>query len=153
MRRMLTVIHGKRFIPSDQQREMVAILVFNETPIERIAAQVGCSMDELRYLFDRELNLSKDQLLAVFTRNIFDLANQRQDLGVALKASELLVKSRVKAFREPRDEPLPPPVLERIDTLNEDEVDREIQRVLGRQPAPGAADAEEAPVGAEAQPD
>jgi hypothetical protein len=142
MRRMLTVIHGNRFVPSEPQREMVTLLVFNETPWERIALQVGCSMDELTYHFDRELNLSKDQLLAIFTRNIFDLANQRDDLGVALRANEMATR-QVRAYQPPRQEPIAAPVIERVESLTEDEVDREIKRILGRQAAAEPADAQE----------
>ena len=146
---MLKVIHGQRFDPSPDQREMVTLLVFGESPPERIAEHIGCSMDELRYHFHRELNLSKEQLLACFTKNVFQLANQRDDLGVAMRANEFILRP-TKVFRVPKDEPAPPiaPV-ERIESLTEAEVDREISRLRGLAGRAGLsaepADAQEAP--------
>lgn len=153
MRRMLKVIHGTRFEPSDQQREMVRLLVFNEVPEARIAEIVECSPAELTYHFHRELNLSRDQLVAFFTRNVFELANQRVDLGVALKANELALRSHSKPWREPKDTPAPPPVEARVETLSELEVDREIARLIERRAAAEPADPQEAPAEPEGEPD
>lgn len=105
LRRMLATLGREPFTPTDAQRELVRILVFNETPEPRIAEAVGCPEGELRYWFSRELDYSKEQMLAVCAANMFRLANQTSDLGVSLKANQLMLSTRLRAWREPKDDP------------------------------------------------
>lgn len=105
MRRQLVALGGRLFEPTDAQREMVIILKLNGTPIERIAMALGISRVEVEYHFARELDLGEDAVLYQAAKNVIELANQRLDLGVALRANQAILQPRTKSWRDPKIDP------------------------------------------------
>jgi hypothetical protein len=139
---MLAALGREPFEPTDDMRQMVSILIFNGTPEARIAEGLGLNLFELRYFFADELSYSKDRILGKAAATMIELAAQRIDLGVAFRAAALMLQSRLPSWREPKPEDARPPPEARIDTLNLQEVERELARLEGRTfeagPAPAA---------------
>jgi hypothetical protein len=98
---------------------------------------------ELAYWFSRELNLSEDFVLAKATAAIFDLANQRNDLGVAFRANELMLKTRSSRWREPRA--VEAEAAKPVESMSLIEVDRALAELERRRREHAAAADAEAP--------
>jgi hypothetical protein len=143
MRRQLAALGCPPFEPTDEQRELVRVLAFNGVAHERIAEILEIRMLELVYFFRRELSLAEDYVLAHATKAIFDLARQRNDLGVAYKANELMLRTRSPKWREPKaveaEEGKP------VERMNLIEVDRAIAELERRRREHAAAPDAEAP--------
>jgi hypothetical protein len=106
MMRELVALGCPPFEPTEDQRELVRVLAFNGVAHDRIAAILEIRPIELTYWFSRELDLSEDYILAVAAQAVRELAKQRTDMGVALRANELMLKSRSAKWREPKTEPV-----------------------------------------------
>jgi hypothetical protein len=136
--RKLVALGYPQFEPTDEQRKMVRILAFNQTPEDRIAEALNIPVPVLRYCFRREMNYATDEVCAIAAQNILELAAQRKDLGVALRANELLVKTRLRSWREPNaSDDTPPP---RIANMTLQEVEAEIERIKRRGDASAAGE-------------
>jgi hypothetical protein len=131
MRRQLIALGEHVFEPTDEHRKMVRIMAFNDVPEARIAEYIGVSVLQLQFLFHKELRLSREQILAVAASNMFELASQRVDLGVALRANEAILKTRSPSWREPKSQEPRPPARDRVQSLTLDEVEAEIARIRG----------------------
>jgi hypothetical protein len=127
MRRMLVALGHEPFTPSDEMREMVRLFALNGLPHERIAAHFNLDLVELRWHFHRELELSTDEILAEAARNVLELASQRVDLGVALRANERLLTTRLSSWREPKEEASQ--LHKKVDNMTLEEVEAEIERL------------------------
>lgn len=101
IRQELAALGYEPFEPTDLQRDMVEMYVLNGLSEDRIAAALGISITELRYHFHREMNYSRDQLLAQAAGRMVALANQTSDLGVAFRANQLMLQANVKSWRVP----------------------------------------------------
>jgi hypothetical protein len=99
-RRMLTVLTGEHYSPSDAHRKLVVTLKLNDVTHDRIAACLGCSRVALEYFYSKELDFGVDAVLAHATERMLYLANQDADLGVSLRATQALLAPRVKSWRE-----------------------------------------------------
>lgn len=149
MMRELAALGHAPFTPSDEMRQMVKILVVNDTPHERIATILEISLIELQYHFAKELELAKDELLAISAARMIELARQKLDLGVAFRANELILKTRSKAWRIPAEEAVDG---KPIESMSLTEVDQAIERLeRERRNAAAAADPEAATVDVEGQ--
>jgi hypothetical protein len=120
---------------SDAERRLVSVLVFNDTPDERIAVILRRTLEDLRHTFARELNFAKDEIMARATTSILDAAAQRDELGVSLRANELILKTHSKAWREPKAEP--EPQQKRISEMTLADVEAEIARIQRRRATGG----------------
>jgi len=144
MRRHLVALGCPPFTPTEDQRELVRILAFNGVPEDRIAAIMELREIELVYHFARELDLSEDYVLAKAAKTVMELADQRQDLGVALRAAESMLRARNPRWREPKaveadDRGRP------VEMMSLPEVDRAIAELERRRRGDAASpDAEEA---------
>jgi hypothetical protein len=141
--RMLAALGKQPFEPTELQREYVRTLAFNDVPHERIAQILELDLIELQFHFQRELELSNDILSASAAKNMLDLAHQREDLGVAFRANELILRSRVKAWREPKQAEDKGEPMARISDMGLDEVERRIAELERRRARASATDAEE----------
>lgn len=128
MKRMLVALGKEPFTPTAEMRELVRLHAFNGLPHERIAAHLGLELLELRFHFFKELELSNEAILADAARNILELASQRTDLGVAYRANEMILKTRLRVWREPKaaDEGQ---LHKKIEHMNLEEVEAEIDRL------------------------
>ena len=124
---MLAALGYPDFEATDEQRRMVRILAFNQTPEDRIAEALNIPVQVLRYVFRREMDYATDEVCAIAAQNILELAAQRKDLGVALRANELLVRTRLRCWREPKESDDLPPA--RIEGMTLAEVEAEIERI------------------------
>ncbi len=140
MRRELAALGHDPFDPSDEQRRLCRVLALNDTPHERIAHILEITLVQLQYFFARELDLSKDAILAIAAQNMLDLSNQRLDLGVALRANELVLKTRSKSWRIPTDEAEQGKPVERMNLAEVDDAIARLERQ--RRDAHAAADQE-----------
>jgi hypothetical protein len=102
MERNLAALGYQPFTPTEEQRELCRVLAFNGVAHDRIAEILEMALIELVWHFRRELDLSEDFVLAKATAAMFDLANQRNDLGVAFRANELMLRTRSPRWREPK---------------------------------------------------
>lgn len=140
MRRQLVALGCPPFEPTEDQRELVRVLAFNGVDHDRIAAILEIRPIELTYHFRRELDLSEDYILAVAAQAVRDLARQRSDLGVALRANELMLKTRSAKWREPK---VDVPVNIRPEDMDLAQVEHAIARLeQRRRDAAGAPEAE-----------
>lgn len=131
IRRTLLALGCEPFTPTEDQRELVRVLSFNGVERDRIAEILELRPIELAYHFRRELDLSEDYYLAQAASTVIELAKQRSDLGVALRASEAMLRARSSRWREPRaidpgDEGRP------IETMSLIEVDHAIAELERR---------------------
>jgi hypothetical protein len=102
MMRQLAALGCPPFEPTEDQRELVRVLAFNGVPAERIAMILELREIEVVYHFRRELDLSEDYVLAKAAKTVMELADQRNDLGVALRAAEAMLRARSPRWREPK---------------------------------------------------
>lgn len=143
MRRQLAALGCPPFEPTEDQKELVRVLAFNGVEHERIAKILEMREIELLYYFRRELDLAEDYVLAKATKAIFELAAQRNDLGVAYRSNELLLRTRSAKWREPKAvEPEEGRPVERMTLI---EVDRAIAELERRRRSTAAAADAEAP--------
>jgi hypothetical protein len=131
-RRVLAALGKQARAPTEAEREIVKLLSFNGTPEPRIAAGLGLSVLELRYWYADILGYEADRILGRAAATVIELAAQRTDLGVALKAADMMLRSRLPAWREPKAEEAKAPALERIESLTLFEVERELARLEDR---------------------
>ncbi|MET0653684.1 MAG: hypothetical protein ABWY63_14330 [Hyphomicrobiaceae bacterium] len=101
IRRMLAVVTGENYRPSEADREVVVLLKMNDVSHERIAQAIGVNKLTLEYWYAKELDFGVDAILAHCAKRMIWLANQNQDLGVSLRANQALLQPRVKSWREP----------------------------------------------------
>jgi hypothetical protein len=149
MMRELVALGCPPFTPTEEQREQVRVLAFNGVEADRIAAILEIRPIELVYHFRRELDLAEDVILAVAAQAVRELARQRNDLGVAFRANELMLRSRSAKWREPKVEAVLNVRPEDMDLV---EVEQAIARLERRRRDAAGADAAEAPApGDEAQ--
>lgn len=128
--------------PTKLLRDKVRLHAYNRVPHEVIARILNISMPALRYWYWEELELTEHEILAMAAQNVMALANQTNDLSVALRANETLLRTRSVHWREPKaaDPPadaLPPAKAEQM-TLQQ--VEAELARI-GISPAAGVSDA------------
>jgi hypothetical protein len=133
----MAALGHRPFEKTAEHSELVKLLVFNGTSEARIAAGLDLAIWELRYYFADELTYSQDRLLAQATKNVLRIANQLNDDGIALRANELVLRTHSPVWREPKQVEPEEPVLDRIESLTLEEVERELARLRGA----GAADA------------
>ena len=140
IRRELTALGYRPFEPSEEQRRQVRILSFNNVPHERIATIMEIPLVILQYAFARDLDLATDSIVHTLTERMLELATQQRDPGVAFRATELVLKTRSKAWRIPTD------VTDHgkpVESMNLREVDEAIARLeRERRDAAASADAE-----------
>jgi predicted metal-dependent hydrolase len=148
MMRELVALGCPPFTPTEEQREQVRVLAFNGVEHDRIAAILEIRPIELTYHFRRELDLSEDVILAIAAQAVRDLARQRADLGVALRANELMLKTRSARWREPKIEAAANVRPEEMDLVQVEAAIARLER--RRRDAAGAAEAEAAAPGDEA---
>lgn len=105
-RQELQALGYQPFEPTDAQRDMVRTLRFNGLGEERIAAIIGISVDELVYNFAVELEYSSDMIQAIAAQNVMRIAAMTDtETTAALKANALILQSRNKLWRVPKEEP------------------------------------------------
>jgi hypothetical protein len=132
MMRELAALGCPPFAPTDEQRFQVRVLAFNGVPHERIAEIMELRPIELVYHFRRELDLSEDVFLAQATAAIVELATQRNDLGIAFKANELMLRTRSSRWREPKEAVDSAP---RLEDMSLTQVEAEIAKLEQRRRA------------------
>lgn len=120
---------GRPFEPSDEQRWLVSVLAFNGTPEPRIASGLGLTLPELQYYFRDELGYAGDRILAHCAADMIKLARQKEDLGVSLRANELMLRTRLPNWREPKQTEAQAPALERVESLSLREVEAELAKL------------------------
>lgn len=131
IRRELAALGHERHHPTPTTRAKVRILAFNKNTHETIAAYLSIDVTVLRYWYADELNLSEMEVLAIAAENVIALANQKNDLGVALRANEMMLRARSAAWREPKaaDPPAPPVEDIPVQSLTLDQVEKELARL------------------------
>jgi hypothetical protein len=143
IRRMLAVITGEGYSPTEAHRELVVLLKLNDVSHDRIATAVGISRLTLEYYYAKELDLGVTAIIAHCTKRMLWLANQNADLGVALKANAMVLQPRVKAWRDASED-----VSEGVGDISDktlEQVEADIERLERQRRA--AADAEAAAAG------
>jgi AcrR family transcriptional regulator len=139
-RRTLVALGGRVFTPTDDQRRMVVAMQLNGSALEAMAAALKITTMELRYHFQRELDLGVDVVMAQAAQNIISLANQTEDKGVALRANQAILAPRAKPWREP---PVEAQVSAgNLDDLTLAEVEAQIERLERRRRAAVAPEGE-----------
>lgn len=134
-RRLMVALGKAPFTKTREMSETVEALVFNGCPEARIAAGLGLDLFELRYHFADELVYSQDRLLAKAMKNVQRIADQTNELGYALEANKLMLRTHSPAWREPKQvEPEATAAIERVETLSLDEVEAELAK-LGKSEA------------------
>lgn len=142
VRRELAALGEDPFEPSEEQRSLVRTLALNDTPVERIAYILELSQVQVTYWFARELDLAKDAFITIATDRVIALIKQERDPGVALRASELLLKTRSRSWRVPSDEAQEGKPVERMTLTEVDDAIARLERQ--RRDAAAAAHEEEA---------
>ncbi len=136
--------------PTESTRAQVRVLVINHTPFSMICRIMVLEPEVLRYHYWRELDLAEEELKAMAAANMLALANQRADLGVAMRANELILKSRSAVWREPKQAP-PEDVAKptRVRNMTLEQVESELARIGSETDVPpgAAATGEKHPVG------
>ena len=127
-KRALVALGYEPFTPTDEQRHMVRIFTFNGMEPARIAMHLSITEVELKAHFWKELELSNEAFLGESASSMVELARQRHDLGVALRANEAILKTRLKIWREPKQE-AESLLHKKIDNMSLEEVQRELERV------------------------
>jgi hypothetical protein len=139
IRRELAALGYNPHTPSDRTRRTVQLMAFNKYPHEMIARYLGIEQTVLRYWYMHELDMTEAEVVAHATENIFRLADQREDDGIALRANELILRTRSPHWREPKaSEPEKPVEDLPVETLTLDQVEKELARIDS---PPAAADA------------
>lgn len=93
------------FIPTPRMRKRVRSFVFLEFTPEHIAKHLGCTRAELESHFGHELRYARAEILAQALERLKELAAQRQDLRVALEASQFLQnRSQLMSLAEQVDD-------------------------------------------------
>lgn len=128
MRRELQALGERTFDPTDDQRQWVKVYRFNGLSESRIAALMGISIESLRYHFQREMDYSRDELLGHAAGRMLHLASQNLHLGVAYKANELILQSRLREWRIPKDDSQDPQD-KSLESMSIAELQRELSRV------------------------
>ena len=102
---MLVALGKEPLNPTDEQRHMVRIFRLNgmEIPTHRAAPGHQRGRAEV-LLLERAGTQSTEAFLAQSAASMVELAQQRNDLGVALRANEAILKTRLKIWREPKQE-------------------------------------------------
>jgi hypothetical protein len=130
-------------IPTDEYRNRVRMYVINKVEHEVIARVLDIPVGVLRYFYWRELSNTDVEAQARMAQNILELATQRNDLGVALRASEFFLKAHSSTWREPR--PVDPDrqgeVL-RVGRLTLEQVEQALARIGATTVDAGAGDPE-----------
>lgn len=141
--------------PTEETRHQVRLLAFNRTAEPIIAEILGIDVTVLRYWYAKELDHSEIQILAQAAANMIALAGQKADLGVAFRANELILRTRLPAWREPKPIEADGTGVERpVIGLTLKEVERELarlQRPADRQEG-GTPPAREDPVSGQGKP-
>jgi len=144
IRRELAALGHEPFEPTDEQRKMVQVYVFNGLEPDRIAQLMGLHLDQLVYHFKDELELSEDQLVGFAAGRMFYLAGQNLDLGVSLRAASHIVQARSRRWRIPKDEPIDPAEgQKRISKMSLDDVENELADLEQRRRASVSTPGEE----------
>jgi hypothetical protein len=153
IRRELAALGHPPHEPTDALRAQVRILTFNKVSAEAIALVLNIDLGVLRYWYSRELALSETEILAQAAANVLSLASQRTDLGVALRANELLLKTRSATWREPRPAE-PERAMDAVPagTLSLKQVEAELARLDAPRSANGTAAPREDPVPGQGKP-
>lgn len=144
LKRMLVALGKEPFTPTDEMRELVRLFALNGMPHERIASHLDLELIELRFHFRRELELSNDAILADAARNILELASQREDLGVAYRANEMILKTRLKVWREPKQAE-EAQLHKKVENMSLEEVEAEIERLERVQARASASEGDDTP--------
>lgn len=144
-RQLVALGHSLDFEPTSEQRAEVRLMVSNGHPVEAIAAHLELQVPQVLYHFHQEIAHARQQVENMLTANLLWLANQRQDLNVALRACEAYGKARFKALREPKEYADEVDQVAEAATLTLEEVRERLARIertrAGAAPArPGAAD-------------
>jgi hypothetical protein len=126
MRRELAALGHPPYEPTEAMRNRVRVLAFNKTPVEIIAKIVDLDRLILVYYYHRELELTDHQIAAEAASNIMELASQRVDLGVALRANEALMQRASPSWVTP---PKPHGDLLAVGSMSLEDTDREIARL------------------------
>jgi hypothetical protein len=139
IRRELAALGLPPHQPTEESRHQVRILAFNRTAEAVIAEIIGVDITVLRYWYAKELDHSEIQILAQAAANMIALAGQKADLSVAYRANELILRTRLPAWREPKPvEADPGGEAKPAVSLTLKEVERELARL--RKPDDGPAD-------------
>lgn len=137
-RRDLTVVPREPYRPSDEQRQQVRAFVFNGLSEERIAQLLGITVDELEYHFAGELEFTEDVWLGFAAERMMFLASQTDNLGVAYRATNKLLETRLKRWRVPKEDQ-PDSGKRRIARMSLNEVEQELARMDKRRRAAAPA--------------
>lgn len=132
IRRELAALGHPDHIPTDALRMQVRMYAFNKIEHGTIARVLDIPVGVLEYFYWRELSLTEVEVIARATQNVLELASQRTDLGVALKANEGILRSRSPHWREPRAaDPAPAEDLQnvRVERLTLAQVERALARL------------------------
>jgi hypothetical protein len=132
IKRELAALGHPDHIPTDELRMQVRMYAFNKIEHGTIARVLDIPVGVLEYFYWRELSLTEVEVIARATQNVLELASQRTDLGVALKANEQLLRTRSPHWREPRAaEPPPTDDLQnlRVERLTLAQVERALARL------------------------
>ena len=132
-KRALAALGQRPHKPTDELRAQIRVLAFNRVPLAQMCRIVVLEPETLLYHYHRELDLAEAEVLAIAASNVFKLANQIADPGVALRANELLLKSRSPYWREPRSiDPPQEQQAKRVNQMSLEQVERELKRLEGR---------------------
>lgn len=141
--RELAALGYPEHIPDDATRARVRAHAMNRTPHETIAECLEIPVGVLRYYYNRELSLTDAEVLAGATLNMLELATQRKDLGVALRANETILRTRSPVWREPKA--VEPAAIDdlvgvNIDRMTLEQVETALARIRGTAARAGADD-------------
>jgi hypothetical protein len=141
IRQELAALGYEDHIPTDELRNRVRLYVINKVEHEVIARVLDISVGVLRYFYWRELSNTDVEAQARMAQNVLELATQRNDLGVALRASEFFLKAHSPTWREPRavDPDRQGEVL-RVGRLSLEQVEAALARLGATTVAAGAGD-------------
>ena len=146
-KRELAALGQHPHTPTDELRNQVKVLAYNRTPLNMICRLLWLEPETLLYHYHRELDLAETELMSVAAANVIRLANQTADPGVALRANELILKSRSPYWREPRSiDPPQEQQAKRVTQMSLEQVEKELRRLdHKRDDLPDGAAAERTP--------
>lgn len=130
IRQELAALGYEDHIPTPESRNRVRMYVINKVDPETIARVLDITVGVLRYFYWRELSQTDIEAQARMAQNILELATQRSDLTVALRASEFFLKAHSPTWREPRAvDPSQHNVGQRVERLTLEQVEQALARL------------------------
>ncbi len=151
--RMLVKAQADDYEPNDDHRRMVRLHSYNGLSLERIAEILQVPAPAILVHYRRELQDGEDTLLAYAAQTVMTVAGMTETHPeAALKAANLMLQSRKRNWRIPKEEPAPPQA-KRLEDMGLKEIDERLAQLRAALGGAAPAGAEAQAAGSESEPD